>query len=67
MEVVEDGGTKYLFWCSMFYDLIDNQNAFYVHFPFAGAYMDQPAITMLILQIIKSEYVDFVNEQSKKH
>jgi hypothetical protein len=52
-------------WCVMLYDMIDNQNAFYVHYPCAGGYLDQPAVTMFILDIIKNEYIDFLKEKTK--
>jgi len=62
---LKDDGTKYIFWCQMFGDLIDCENGNFLHFPFPGSYLEQPHITMLILKIIKVEYVKFLQDQAK--
>jgi len=49
----------------MFGDLIDCENGNFLHFPFPGSYLEQPHITMLILKIIKVEYVKFLQDQAK--
>ena len=64
-DVLSEGGDQYLFWCQMLYSLIDNQNAYYVHYPYPGGYLEQGAITMFILDIIKNEYIDYLKSKQK--
>lgn len=52
-------------WVHLFLPLINNHHGFFQHFPFAGAYMDQPATTMRILQEIQAVYYEYLKEANK--
>lgn len=49
----------------LFLPLINNKHGFFQHFPFAGAYMDQPATTMKILQAVQGEYYLYLEDANK--
>lgn len=61
----EAGGARYLPWCGMCYNLLDNQNGFYAHLPYDGGYLDQGAITMQVLDIIKGEFCAYLTERNE--
>ena len=52
-------------WVALFLPLINNRHGFFQHLPFAGAYMDQPATTMRILQAIQGEYHKYLAEANQ--
>ena len=52
-------------WVELFLPLINNRHGFFQHFPFAGAYMDQPATTMRILRVIQGAYHKYLEEANR--
>ncbi len=52
-------------WVQLFLPLAHNQAGHFVHWPFDGGYMEQPATTMRILRIVQSEYFAYIQEANK--
>lgn len=65
-EIWEDcHGTRWAPWVGIFLPLINNRHGFFQHFPFPGAYMEQPATTMRVLQAIMAVYHEYLAEVNK--
>jgi hypothetical protein len=65
-EIWEDcHGKDWAWWVDLFLPLINNRHGFFQHFPFAGAYMEQPGTTMRILRIVQAAYFDYLREVNK--
>ncbi len=65
-EVWEDcRGAYWSMWIDLFLPLINNRHGFFQHFPFAGAYMEQPGTTMRILRAIQGAYHEYLREAQK--
>lgn len=58
-------GEKWVPWIQVFLPLVNNRHGFFQHFPFGGAYMDQPATTMRILSAIMGEYHKYLAEVNR--
>jgi hypothetical protein len=62
-ELWEDcQGAKWERWVQLFLPLCSNQDGHFVHWPFAGSYMDQPAATMRILQAVQTAFQEYARE-----
>lgn len=68
-EIMEDYNAEeilpYLY--SVFLPLIDRETGSFLHFPFPGSLMEQPALTMDLLHLFQSEFFKSKQEQMKKH
>jgi hypothetical protein len=54
-------------WVSLvFMQCINTRYGFWEHLPFAGAVMDQPVFVMMALNIMKSEFLTYLQEMNKR-
>jgi hypothetical protein len=52
-------------WVELFLPLINNRHGFFQHFPFPGAYLEQPGTTMRILRAIQGVYHGYLAELNR--
>lgn len=66
-EIWEDcNGETWDFWIELFLPLVNNRDGYFVHWPFEGAYMDQPPVTMNVLKAVQVEYFRYLAEVYEK-
>lgn len=65
-EIWEDcRGIYWAPWVELFLPLINNRHGYFQHFPFPGAYLEQPATTMRILRTVQGSYFHYLAEENK--
>jgi hypothetical protein len=45
--------------------MVNNKDGYFQHYPFAGGYLEQPAMTMRVLRIVQGVYHDYLREVNK--
>jgi hypothetical protein len=66
-EIIEECG-HWIPWVSLvFMTCINTRYGFFEHLPFSGAVMDQPVFVMMVLTIMKSEFLTHLQELNKQN
>lgn len=47
--------------------MIHPKHGFLQHYPFQGGLLEQPAITMEVMKIIRSSYIEYLVEQNERN
>jgi hypothetical protein len=68
-EILEEG-REFIHFIDMFINIVHPKHAFLHHLPFQGSYLDQGSITMMIMKILRTEWIEKLKddeEKMKKH
>ena len=65
-DEILDECQKYIIFVNIFLDINNPKDCYFIHYPFSGSLMEQPAITMSILRVIKNEWIAYLREEQEK-